>query len=361
LAEVSAKALDEKVEPSLDLALRLITEADFSDQRRIRDLILEMKNAADSSLAPSGHMYAATRAGKYYSRARAVEEIWNGLNQLEWIHTIMALDIEEISRTLIRIRDTLASHAGLMVNLTGSGDTLTASLRSIGQRFGRFGPPRSRNPNSVEAEPFFALLGNKVDVSAKHEVYASPSLQVGFAAMAMEGADFRRPEQVGEIILAHELSTGALWEDIRMKGGAYGAFAYPDSLERVFTLSSYRDPNPLRSLDAFSSVLETAARQKGDEDVLEKAIIGTYAKEIRPRTSDEKGTTDFRRFLYGIEDSYRLQRLKGMIGVSADAITNVAQDLASRCGEASTVILAGPGIAAKAADKLGVAVKELPV
>ncbi|GHV57255.1 hypothetical protein AGMMS49579_22860 [Spirochaetia bacterium] len=80
------KALDEKIQPSLDLALRLITEADFSDQRRIRDLVLEMKNQADSSLAPAGHSYASTRSARYFSRSSTVDEIWNGLGQIDFAH-----------------------------------------------------------------------------------------------------------------------------------------------------------------------------------------------------------------------------------------------------------------------------------
>ncbi|MDR2534478.1 MAG: insulinase family protein [Treponema sp.] len=86
------KTLDEKVEPSLELSLRLITEADFSDHRRLRDLVLEIKNDLDSSLGPSGHHYAAIRAGKYGARTKAIEELWSGLSQIEFMHTVAALD-----------------------------------------------------------------------------------------------------------------------------------------------------------------------------------------------------------------------------------------------------------------------------
>ena len=60
---------------------------------------------------------------------------------------------------------------------------------------------------------------------------------------------------------------GALWENIRMKGGAYGAFATPDSLEGTFSFSTYRDPSPLRSLEAFSSIIKEMAAQTGAENL----------------------------------------------------------------------------------------------
>lgn len=355
------KASDEKIAPSLDLALRLITEADFTDPRRIRDLVLEMKNELDANLAPDGHSYAACRGARYVSRSRGIDEIWNGLSQIEFIHRVAALDTEEISRTLIGIRDTLISKAGLIINLTGSGETLSSSLQSIGERFGRFGSPRSRNPLSTDRESFFPLLGDPVSSPERHEVFVSPSLQIGFAGMILPSAPFGSPEQAVEAVLAHQLSTGALWEDIRMKGGAYGAFAYPDNLERAFSLSTYRDPNPLRSLDAFSALLEDMACRPGDEEFLEKAVIGTYSKETRPRTAAENGISDFLRFLYGIADRHRAQKLGKIIAVSGDEITGVARRLAGHTAEASAVILAGPGIAEKAAVKLGLTAKALPV
>ncbi|MDR3167818.1 MAG: insulinase family protein [Treponema sp.] len=367
------KALDEKIGPALDLARRIITDADFSDQRRIRDLVLEMKNDLDASLAPSGHAFASGRSERYFSRSRAVDEIWNGMSQIEFAHRIAALDTAEISRRFSRIRDTLVSRAGLLVNVTGSSESITASLRELEGRFSPFGPPRPRNPRSSGADPFFALLdgvepspaspssGTGAYVPApgnRKELYLSPSLQIGFAAVTLTGSPYASERQIAELVLAHLLSTGALWEDIRMKGGAYGAFAQSDGIEGLFSLSTYRDPNPLRSLESFTTVLKNMARRGVDDDSLEKAIIGTYGRETRPRTSAEKGLVDFSRFLYGVSDTKRAQRLKFLVKVQADQIAAAAASLAA--GALYPVILAGPEIR-EAAVQGGAAVKELPV
>ncbi|MDR0562073.1 MAG: insulinase family protein [Spirochaetaceae bacterium] len=351
------KTLDEKLEPSLDLALRIILEADFLDCRRIRDLILETKNDLDASLAPSGHSYVSARAGKDRTRSKTLEELWNGISQIEFIHKIAERDVTETARVLSRIRDTLVSKAGLIVNLIGSGGTAEKAIRGIAARFSRFGPIRSRNPEAASPEPFYALLENP----AKREVYGSPSLQVGFAGMCLKSAPFGSANQPSEAVLAHRLTTGDLWEDIRMKGGAYGAFAAPDSLEQTFSLSTYRDPNPLRSLDAFPSILQAMSGRNDDEESLEKAVIGAYSKETRPRTPAEQGSADFLRFLYGIEDSHRAKKRRELIAVSPDETRRTAQRLAEGADEASSVILAGLGSAEKAAAALGLPLKTLPV
>lgn len=362
------KALDEKFEAALDLARRLIGEADFSDQRRIRDLVLEMKNEAAASLAPLGHHYASGRARRGFSRARTVDEVWNGLGQIGFALHLAELDTAEICRKLSAIRDTLAA-AGCIINLTGSA--LKPALAAAGR--GNFGPPRPRNPLSVEAPSFAALLDGLPGPAAspkpgalspnaaapgKAEVYASPSLQVGFAAAAFPAAPWDTPAQAAEIVLAHLLSTGALWEDIRMKGGAYGAFAQPDNLEGYVAFSTYRDPQPLRSLDSFTRILGTAGTGFSDDEV-EKAVIGCYGRETHPRTPAEKGLVDFSRFLYGIEDAHRQRRLERLVAVEAGQVSAALKRLASQSA-AVPVIVAGPAIAEKAAAALGTEPKMLP-
>jgi Zn-dependent M16 (insulinase) family peptidase len=361
------KALDEKILPALDLTLRLITEADFSDQRRIRDLVLEMKNDMDLGLAPNGHTFAAGRASRGFSRSRAVDELWSGLDQLRFAHTAADLDTAEICGKLTALRDRLRA-GGFIANLTGSAETLGKTLKHLEAEWRDFGPPRPRNP-AVMGQDSFAPRPETGPATA--EVYSSPSLQVGFAALALPGTAFPRREHAAEAVLSHQLSTGALWEDIRMKGGAYGAFAYADGGERIFGLSTYRDPNPLRSLGAFTAILRNRAGppSEGDtasrEDALEKAIIGRYAKETQPRTAAEKGNIDFSRFLYGVDSCHREMKIRALIDMSEEEVAGASRRLAESAVSAALpptpVIIAGSGAAKEAAGRLGVEPQELPV
>jgi Zn-dependent M16 (insulinase) family peptidase len=370
------KCLDEKNAASLDLALRLISEADFSDQRRIRDLVLEMKNELDSSLAPSGHSYASCRSARFASRSRQIDETWSGLTQIEFAHRLAELDTAEIIAKLQNLREAIAG-AGIITNITGSPSALAAGSALLADRFSRYGLPRGRS--TPPDTPALGAMSEPAHNSALQapaagpEVFASPSLQVGFAALTLAAAPFDSPLQSAEMVLAHQLSTGALWEDIRMKGGAYGAFANSDSLEGCFSLATYRDPSPLRSLDAFSSILQSMAKQKSAagqtaeamrEDELVKNIIGCYARETRPRTGAEKGLTDFFRFLYGIEDGYRKRKLQRLIAVSgadtAAALAALAAQTTVQNG-VRPVIITGMKGAEQAAKALGTDVKILPV
>ncbi|MDR0589613.1 MAG: insulinase family protein [Spirochaetaceae bacterium] len=356
------KALEGKFLPALDLALALIREADFSDLRRIRDLVLEIKNSTDASLAPAGHSYASCRSGRYFSRSMAVNELWDGLNQLQFMHTLAELDTAEISRTLTSLRDRIAA-GGLLLNLSGSGESLPGAFRGAEERLCPFGPPRPRNPAAEGAEPFFALISGKNPPGKNRaaEVFVSPSLQVGFASLALPGAPFLAPAAAAEGALSHWLSTGPLFEDIRMRGGAYDASAHPNSREGIFSFSTYRDPNPQRSLEVIGPILEKTAAQPLEEESLVRTIIGTYSRETRPRSVAEKGLIDFFRFLSGIEDSYRKQNLCRLITLTAADIAGAAKNLAAHTAAAPAVIIAGAVAGEKAARALGVDPQKLPV
>ena len=342
------KCLDEKIAPSLDLVLRFVSEADFSDHRRINDLVLEMKNRIDSSLVPNGDMYASGRAGRRNSYSKNVYETWYGISQIDFVHRLAKMDTEAIAGKLEYLREKITS-SGLIANLTGGA--LDKAGAEFAQRFGRFGPPAPRA--SVNSQ-------TKNSESNTAEVFASKSLQIGFAARTLNAAPFDTNAQIAETVLAHQLSTGALFENIRMKGGAYGVHANSDSLEDCVSFFTYRDPNPLRSLDTISAMMKNVSHGNCTEDYLVKSIIGCYAKEIRPRTSAENGFVDFFRFLYGIEDNYRRKKLERLVSVSTADIADAFNSLSSR-SVSGTVIIAGTKMAEQAAAAHGTEVQMLPV
>jgi Zn-dependent M16 (insulinase) family peptidase len=151
-----------------------------------------------------------------------------------------------------------------------------------------------------------------------------------------------------------------------MKGGAYGVSASSDSLERCFSLFTYRDPTPLRSLESFSTIFNggfSITNDDGFQENLVKTIIGCYARETRPRSPADKGIADFLRYISRIKDDYRRRRLERLISVSADDVAAALDTLASQCEQApaNRVIITGMKDAEQAAKAMGAEIQILPV
>jgi Zn-dependent M16 (insulinase) family peptidase len=166
---------------------------------------------------------------------------------------------------------------------------------------------------------------------------------------------------MAEQLLAHYLSTGPLWETIRMKGGAYGAHTAVDAIENNFAFSSYRDPDPARSLETFPSILKKAASTKIDEDTMEKTIIGVYSKIKQPRTSLQKGWIDFIRFLYGIEDAERAKHLSQILCAKPQDLADAAAVLHERIEDGKSAIISSRTDAEKTAKRLKLQARDVGV
>lgn len=336
------KMLEELTEETLALVFRFLNKADFTDTKRLTDLLNEYRNDLDSSLAPSGNQYAVSRAAACTGRSKAVDEIWNGLTQVRYIRKLsekikLPGVAEKLSERLEGFREKLVS-GGMIINCTGTASILENFLLQLERHTRNFSSPvPSAGTDNAQ---FFALA----DVSDKEDSsleLIGAALQVGFAAAVLPSPQYGTPDQPIDTVFGHWLSSGLLWEKIRTSGGAYGAFSYPDSLEDIFVLSTYRDPTPVKSLDIFRESLELASRTAIDEISLEKTITGCYSREIQPRSPSDKGFTAFIRILYGITDEIRRDKIGRIVSVTPGDMQKCAKRLLNDWPSVRSAVLAG--------------------
>jgi Zn-dependent M16 (insulinase) family peptidase len=172
---------------------------------------------------------------------------------------------------------------------------------------------------------------------------------VGFVAKCLRGASLTDPQAAPQILLSHLLKTGPLWEKIRMKGGAYGAFSTHSGLDQVFTFGTYRDPEIILSLDAFRESLEEFTDFK-DEGELEKSLISVVGKEMRPQSPSEKSMMVLKRYLYEITDDLRQKKRDLLMSCTIFQVQDACRGLLSRWDEDAVSVMAHP-------DKLDIAAK----
>jgi hypothetical protein len=163
---------------------------------------------------------------------------------------------------------------------------------------------------------------------------------VGYAARVLPGSLLGTAGHSYQSVLAHLLTTGMLWQKIRMTGGAYGAAANANATEALFAFSSYRDPSTASSLETFRSSLEAVAEGKIENDEIEKSIIGTVGKSSRPMSSRTKGFVGFRRNLYGVEDEMRQKKRDDVLGTEKHHLADAAGELLSNLSRGVFVVMA---------------------
>jgi Zn-dependent M16 (insulinase) family peptidase len=119
-------------------------------------------------------------------------------------------------------------------------------------------------------------------------------------------------------VISRYLRNAWLWETIRVKGGAYGAFCLFDRLSGILTFVSYRDPNLVKTLEAMDDSAGFLKEMKLTEDELTKAIIGAIGDMDQYQLPDAKGYTSMSRYLSGTTDQERQCTREEVLGVTKD-------------------------------------------
>jgi hypothetical protein len=325
------KALEENLEPALRLVASLLVEADFRDLERLEMLFQELRNDLKAALVPGGSYFASLRAGGRLSPAIGQEERWKGVSQLARLRRYAGKP-EQLAGELERLRAALIDRDRITLNLT-CDDRGARRAESVLQDF------LARLPAGTPARPADGSPPVLADGQRLEALITSTN--VNFAALALPAASFGTEESIQEAILAHYLSTGFLWEQVRMKGGAYGAGASVSSLERVFTFTSYRDPNIARTFDSFRQALDSAREEHLSEEAFEQVLIGAVGREERPMAPGERGYTALKRSLLGISDRLRQNRRDRLLSATPGDLAAAAGRLSARFAEGCSAVLAG--------------------
>ncbi|MEW5815499.1 MAG: insulinase family protein [Spirochaetota bacterium] len=337
------KVLENDVPEAIELAVNLMLSSDFTDIKRLQDLIFELRNDFKAAIIPGGNSFVSLRASGRLAKPIAREEIWRGIAQflfLESLARFIPEGLKDIGNILNSIRSMIFRKAALCVNMTSGKAVVPKIINALSKEIPRF--PEKADPvdtSGIQRLPdSLWVMTDKTEV--KKESITVPSA-VGFVGLALPASILGTACHSREVILAHLLSTGYLWEHIRMKGGAYGVSAVPNGNEGVFVFSSYRDPDIARTVETFRAALRYFADNQAEAESIEKAIIGSVGKEIRPMAPGTRGFVGFRRNLCGITDDIRQRKRDTMLKVDRLDISGAAEALCNSSEKAATVVMGG--------------------
>jgi Zn-dependent M16 (insulinase) family peptidase len=296
-----------------------------------------------ASLIPGGHSFVSLRANRGYSRASAQEDDWFGIAQLRFLQDLTARIDEKLLRGLAdllkQIRATVFHRQELVMSLTMDESVMEKHSSEILTFW------KNNLPDCPVEEPVLSNdMPRMTDVvfmeGQTAEGLAIPAL-IGFVGASLKGTKLGTEEHSAQILLSHLLKTGPLWEKIRMKGGAYGAFSSLSGLEETFSFATYRDPHIENSLIAFQESLEEFL-SFDDSDELEKSLISVIGKELRPLSPSEKGIISLKRYLYAISDEIRQKKRDQLMDLTNREIRSAAASLLNTWEHAIIAVMAHP-------------------
>ena len=335
---VSGKILGELIPQAVDFIFGLLKTVSFADKKRLTDLVTQRKNDFESIPALDGNSLALLRACAPLSEKNAKREILFGISQLIFLRTLhseiknenrLNFLIEKLSSVYKSVLD-----SGLLIEVTGTKNTIADFKTAFAKNVNGFAMPVEKINTPFENEFRF-----KKGEGSRLECIPA-AVQVGFAVSVFKSFNGGIKKQAAEAVLCKWLSNGPLWEKIRSIGGAYGAFTVPMTAEEMLAFVSYRDPNPVNSLNEFLHAIEQTLTEDFSEKTIERLIIGRYGRELTPLTPFGKGANAFKDMLSGISYGIKRQIVEHMLTVTAEDLRACAKNLLQNTSGLSSVVLA---------------------
>lgn len=287
--EVKLKVLEKNLDKALELMEQMLLSSDFTDTKRLGELVAQIKARLQANLSSSGHLVAAMRSMSSFSRYALYQDELKGIAFYRSICRIekeLSESPKSVSDKLAAIAKKLFARNRMLISFTGNNEAYGNAKPSLKKVITGF--------NKMSA------VGNQAEVhfNTAKEAFIDAS-QIQYVAKTgdfiCEGYEYTGALRLLRIILSYDY----LWINVRVKGGAYGCMnTFLRSGESYFV--SYRDPNLSDTLDVYDRIPEYIKSFSPDERDMTKYIIGTFSALDTPMNPEAKGSRSLSAYLEGI-------------------------------------------------------------
>ena len=287
--EVKLKVLEKNLDKALELMEQMLLSSDFTDTKRLGELVAQIKARLQANLSSSGHLVATMRSMSSFSRYALYQDELKGIAFYRSICRIekeLSKSPKSVSDKLAAIAKKLFARNRMLISFTGNNEAYGNAKPSLEKVMTGF--------NKMSA------VGNQAEVhfNTAKEAFIDAS-QIQYVAKTgdfiCEGYEYTGALRLLRIILSYDY----LWINVRVKGGAYGCMnTFLRSGESYFV--SYRDPNLSDTLDVYDRIPEYIKSFSPDERDMTKYIIGTFSALDTPMNPEAKGSRSLSAYLEGI-------------------------------------------------------------
>ncbi|PGH05417.1 mitochondrial presequence protease [Blastomyces parvus] len=320
--QFSGFSLDKNFSTMLEMISSLVTETDFNSPvapRMIQELLRSATNGAIDSIAGTGHRYAINVATSGLSKKFWASEQLSGLAQVQATARLLhdaETSPERLQELILKLQliqsFAISNSSKFRIRVVCESESASANETTLQRWLSSL--PRSLNPASTTE-------GFVPNPSVTKVLYNLP-YKVSYSGLALPTTTFTDPSSASLSVLSQLLTHNHLHQEIREKGGAYGAGASSAPIQGYFGFSSYRDPNPMNSLKVFNNSGIFARDRSWTTRELDEAKLGIFQGLDAPMSVDEEGQ---RYFMTGVTQAMDQRWREQVLDVTAEDVNNAAQ------------------------------------
>ncbi len=316
---LNGKCLERNQPHMFDILQEMMLMHDFSDTRRLEQLLLEYKSGLESMIVHRGHMLAVSLASRNFSVKRKLQELWNGVAQIQHIKEIckdhskqklseLSENMRMIGRQAFRRSNVEMAFIGEESALQSASDRAAAvyqDLSDVGDR--GFKEPPLIVPQLPIREGW------------------STSTAVSFVVRSfMTKTGLEHEDAPALAVIAKLLKSLYIHKEIREKGGAYGGYAIYQPDDGMFCFASYRDPHILPTLDVYDNAADFLRSGKYSAEDVKEGVLSVCSDIDHPDSPGAAGGKAFIRKLTGLSDETRRNFKERLMSLTHDQIIRTA-------------------------------------
>lgn len=327
------KALHRYAKNLFEIMTDIVSSPDFSDTKRIKEIILKHYTALQSSFNQNALKYAINLSGSCLNEAGFVIQEWYGLTYYENIKKLVQTldeDIDLLCQKFQEIKDKVLclNHKELIIT---SDEPLYHYLKE-NQFYGL------QNLSSKSYTPWKNAFSLPTVVSQARTI-ASP---IAFIGKVFKTIPYSHPDAAVLSVSSFLFDNIVIHKQVREQGGAYGGGAVCNSLAGTYYFYSYRDPNIATTLQAFSDAIKKIANGHFDEDDLEEAKLEMVQGMDAPVSPGSRGYMAYCWLVEGKTDELRQQFKARVLSLTKqDVMDAIKKHIQHKFQTGKTIIFAG--------------------
>ncbi|MFI3202045.1 MAG: insulinase family protein, partial [Eubacteriales bacterium] len=311
--EMITKVLYDNIPQSFALMEEIIQTSKVEDTKRLYEIVAELRSRMQASMTSSGHTVAAMRAMARFNKVVAISEQTSGVSYYRFIEDLeknFEAKKEELVRLLKETMTYLFREEQLMVDCIA-----TSEIKEVIVPY----------TNALKASLYTDAITKEqleVPLLTKKEGFMT-SAQVQYVCRAgnflQNGLEYTGALRVLRVIMGYEY----LWNNVRVKGGAYGCMSSFSKSGAAYFVS-YRDPNLAKTIDTYEKAPGFLREFNADERTIMKFIIGAMSDLDAPLTPSTRGNLSLGNYLSHVTTEDMKREREEVLGITREEVERMA-------------------------------------
>lgn len=286
--------LNKKTTDAMTCIADFINNVSFKDTERFQAILKNYVSSYKENM-PNDNNSMINRVLMERTVQCAQHELFEGVSYSKFVMGLDTDNTKPLQKKLDKLLKKIRKQ-GVLFHIVTDED-MSQNLEFLAEDIDARPPKASKN---YDIKKYLKCAYYPKEYDPKDVLTIKTDVLVGFAARSFEtNDDYGSVTSICRKLIFNHMGMHQLWEKVRTINGAYGAHAVCSIDSGISYFTSYRDPNPTKSLDLFKESVDDLKNKQLTKDDLERSVLSKFGDFTIPKPAFSRGESGLVRTLRG--------------------------------------------------------------